>query len=382
MVPMVSARPAQAERRLIGGDIINWTLRFSDPALETEFQNHRLNRSLRSIRIWAVIGIVVYALFGIVDYWFAPDLIEMAFAIRYGVVLPIIVFAFLFTFSGYYPRFFHALLITSITLPNLGVLTLLSVSDYPVNQVYFLMLVVILTYTYGFMGARFFYSSITSWATFLGYLLVVSVINPVPIDIGIFNATALLFITATTMFAIYNQEIYVRRDFRSHKVLARQITESELLAQRAEKAESRLREAIETISEGFALYDAQDRLVLCNDTYLDMRGIPSGKIGPGESFENIARVGLARRHYVDALEREDAWLAARIGERLSPSGPEEIALSDGRWLRADRRRIGEGGIVEVQTDVTELRRRHEALLDSEGPNGRDRAPAAPRGAAG
>jgi signal transduction histidine kinase/DNA-binding response OmpR family regulator/HAMP domain-containing protein len=125
------------------------------------------------------------------------------------------------------------------------------------------------------------------------------------------------------------------------------------------RAETQLFEAIENVSEGFALYDADDRLVICNSRYREM--YPGIDIAPGLRFEVLIRSAVERGLVTDAKGRENDWLAARLQRHRDPEQPQELRRPDGAWLRISERRTSEGGTVGVYTDITELKRREVQL---------------------
>ncbi|MCZ6861303.1 MAG: PAS-domain containing protein, partial [Alphaproteobacteria bacterium] len=133
---------------------------------------------------------------------------------------------------------------------------------------------------------------------------------------------------------------------------------------RAEMAEARLAGAIETIAEGFALYDADDRLVLCNNKYREFYAESADLIVPGARFSDILKGGVARNQYTEAVGREKEWLAERLEVHRNPKGPIEQRLSNGCWLRIEERRTEDGGTVGLRTDITEFKRREKALAEN------------------
>jgi class 3 adenylate cyclase len=137
---------------------------------------------------------------------------------------------------------------------------------------------------------------------------------------------------------------------------------------RAEQArvlsERRLAEAVESISEGFSLYDAQDRLVVCNSRYRDdlYAGIADVMI-PGVPFESVVRAAAERRLIEGAENDPETWIANRLARHQSPSSPSLQQQSDGRWIQISERKTDDGGTVAVYSDVTELIEHEQALAE-------------------
>jgi adenylate cyclase len=122
-----------------------------------------------------------------------------------------------------------------------------------------------------------------------------------------------------------------------------------------DQARQRLIDAIESISEGFALYDRDDRLVLCNSRYRDLLypGL-ADVMEPGTPFETIIRRAAERGLVEDAVGRVNEWVAERLASHRAASGLEVPHRSQDRWIRISERRTTDGGSVAVYTDVTDL----------------------------
>ena len=144
------------------------------------------------------------------------------------------------------------------------------------------------------------------------------------------------------------------------------ITEEKQLAANLERVRKRLIEAVNAISGGFVLFDADDRLILCNEAYrryfADAAGEDVGKlIVPGASFEEILRAGFERGMFPDVTLDFDSHLARRREQRAHPEDVFELRLSNGVWLQSDERRTYDGGVVSVYTDITGIKQREEEL---------------------
>jgi class 3 adenylate cyclase len=133
------------------------------------------------------------------------------------------------------------------------------------------------------------------------------------------------------------------------------------------EARQRLVDAIESISEGFALYDGEDRLVLCNSRYREILypGI-ADIVVPGAPFEKIVRHAVERGLVEDAKGREEKWIAERLTQHRIPGEPHLQQRADGRWLMISERRITGAGTVAVYSDITELKQREESLAEKSG----------------
>ena len=129
-----------------------------------------------------------------------------------------------------------------------------------------------------------------------------------------------------------------------------------------ETARRRLVDAIENSSEGFAFYDPDDRLVLCNTRYKELL-YPNTNINiePGTAFETIIRKAAEERHIDDAEGRIDEWVAKRLALHNSPGKPWIQQRSGVQWILITERKTGDGGTVAIYSDITDLKQREEEL---------------------
>ncbi|HBM62074.1 MAG TPA: hybrid sensor histidine kinase/response regulator, partial [Citreicella sp.] len=122
-----------------------------------------------------------------------------------------------------------------------------------------------------------------------------------------------------------------------------------------EAARRNLADAIETVSEGFALFDPGDRLVLCNarfcrdfrDTVHDLR--------PGLPFADyVERISRSRRLVLPEGVSAAGWAEQRLRRHQDRSVMFNVRHTVDRWLQVSEHRTGNGGTVVVQTDVTDI----------------------------
>jgi PAS domain S-box-containing protein len=124
-----------------------------------------------------------------------------------------------------------------------------------------------------------------------------------------------------------------------------------------------LQEAISSVSEGFAIYDENDRLVVCNDAYRSIYSAISDLIVLGVSFEELVRQAAQRGQYKDAIGNIDDWVRERVRIHQMADGSHlEQHLADGRWLLIVEYRTPSGYVVGNRIDITE-RKEAEAELE-------------------
>jgi two-component system, cell cycle sensor histidine kinase PleC len=142
----------------------------------------------------------------------------------------------------------------------------------------------------------------------------------------------------------------------SHLIgIAVDITEQKNLVERTMAADLRLRDAIETIPEAFVLWDAENRLVLCNSNFQELHQLPDEAVVAGTSYETIVATG--RKPLIRATVAHDS----------EPRGARtfEAQLEDQRWMHISERRTKDGGYVSVGTDITKIKQHEQKLIEGE-----------------
>jgi diguanylate cyclase (GGDEF)-like protein/PAS domain S-box-containing protein len=144
---------------------------------------------------------------------------------------------------------------------------------------------------------------------------------------------------------------------RGGVIAFRDISRERALQESVRRSERRLRDAIDATDNGFALFDADDRLIVCNSGFIDPGTRETFGNPVGRSFEEIFRAfAFADLTAVNALPDREAWLKWRLeNHRNPPREAVEMQWTDGRWMRVTERRTAEGGYVGIWTDITALK---------------------------
>jgi len=128
-----------------------------------------------------------------------------------------------------------------------------------------------------------------------------------------------------------------------------------------ETARNTLADALEAINDGFVLWDADDRLVTCNQRYKEFFGTNAAAVVPGAKFETLIRMQAESGALRGALGRKAAWLEERILRHRNPTVSFEVEFSDGTWAQMSETRASDGRTVGLCTDITGIKRREVAL---------------------
>ncbi|HYF60118.1 MAG TPA: CHASE domain-containing protein [Burkholderiaceae bacterium] len=152
-----------------------------------------------------------------------------------------------------------------------------------------------------------------------------------------------------------------RRDGRAVRIVGalQDVTERREAQAAVQRAGELMRGAVEITGAGFVIFDAQDRLVYCNDRYRELHGEIAPLLVAGTRYADIVAAGLERHEPPEAAGRRQAWIAERVAEhRRGGDGVHE--LPDGRRVRVVERQLPDGHVVGFRFDVTELTRATEA----------------------
>jgi PAS domain S-box-containing protein len=127
----------------------------------------------------------------------------------------------------------------------------------------------------------------------------------------------------------------------------------------------RLIDATESFTDGFALYDADDRLVVCNETYLAAMTDVADMLRPGILFEDMQRARMARKQCPDNEVRDEAWLQQRMQNHRAPGAPQLRHMNSGQIIEIQEHKTRDGGTAVIRRDITAETEAANALSESE-----------------
>jgi PAS domain S-box-containing protein len=135
---------------------------------------------------------------------------------------------------------------------------------------------------------------------------------------------------------------------------------------RRAKAETLLRDAVDSISEGFVIYDENDCFVMCNTAHEKLYSVVKPLLRTGVRFEKILRAGVAHAASTRPFRDPEGWITQRLLDHRNPAPRTvERRLWDGRWVLVCERKMSDGGTASLQIDISALKEAQRALHESE-----------------
>jgi len=329
------------------------SLQFADPAFEQGFERRRLRETLPAHRLWSGAAIAFFMLFGLLEYLVIPEFFAHAAIVRFGIAAPTLTAFYLYTLrvdaqtQQSWVRGFALVFTHAITL------YLYVVTPYPANELYYLQALLAFVFTHGFTFLRFVYTGIISWAAFAGYAVAMVWLVEMPPAAEITHLVILFFVALAGFFSHYNNEVSLRRAYRSRAALRRQARRSAALTRKAEASNAAKSNFLTMMSH-------------------ELRTPLNAIIGFAEMIRQqlLGPVGNdSYREYVGDIERSGRHLLRIIDDILDISqaqagrlqlNEEELDVADAATaaVSQSRRYEGEGGpaiTVDVDPQLPKLR---------------------------
>jgi len=143
------------------------------------------------------------------------------------------------------------------------------------------------------------------------------------------------------------------------------VTEETPAYQKLRHNQELIYEATAILNDGFALFDPDDRLVMCNQRYRDIYSGMNDILVPGVSFRDITTATANKLMTFGTPEEKQDWIDLRLEMHRNPKGTLDQQLSNGEWIRIIEQKLPDGGIVGLRIDITEAKRMEELLENAE-----------------
>jgi PAS domain S-box-containing protein len=144
--------------------------------------------------------------------------------------------------------------------------------------------------------------------------------------------------------------------FRGQDVIVstiQDLTERVAIEEERNRAAKRLIDAVSSLAEGFALFDADEKLVMCNERYREYNAQIADLIEPGVSYGDLVIASAERQQYEGSAGREAQWIAEYNTAEAGRQHHYELRQSDGKWFSSARSPTTEGGFVITRIDISE-----------------------------
>ena len=236
-------------------------LRFPDEVIETQFRQDYHANTVSTTRLALVLGLILYSLFGILDIYAIPFSKDMVWIIRYGIVAPVIIAAFVASYVKSLQKYTQIFMCIVVAVSGLGIVAMISITTEAEfgNRFYFTGLILISMWGYSLSRLRFWYAVLSNVIIMIGYefaSIEMKRLLESETGIVIFTMHNFFFLGANVigMFASYYLERYTRRDFLQKYTIQAQRDRADKLLYNVlpEQIAERLKESPETIAEEFS----------------------------------------------------------------------------------------------------------------------------------
>ena len=148
--------------------------------------------------------------------------------------------------------------------------------------------------------------------------------------------------------------------FLGYRGSAFDITETQAEKHSFQRARELIYTATAVLNNGFLLFDSDDRLVLCNDRYLQLYSEIADVFQPGVSFTEIVNAYADTIQFDSAVAKQE-WIEGRIERYRNPVAAFDQKVKNGSWVRVIDQKLPGGGTVGLRVDITEIKRIEEEL---------------------
>jgi PAS domain S-box-containing protein len=284
------------------------TLKFAGDSspLETLFQKDHFRASLPHNRAAMIVGALFYSGFGVLDHLLMPENKGMTWLIRFAVIDPLIIAAFLLSFTRSFERYGNRLITAVAILAGAGIIWMIVIAPPPVGYSYYAGLLLLFMWVYAFVRIPFLMATLTGWVVVALYEIAAVWTVQTPMVVLVSNNFFFISANIIGMIACYSLEYQARRNFflarqvekereqvhRINEELENQTIEYQSVNRTLEREVSERRKAEEELRESQEVYtklvdsvpdvivrtDLDGNILFVNDNTLKISGYSRGDI--------------------------------------------------------------------------------------------------------
>jgi signal transduction histidine kinase/ActR/RegA family two-component response regulator len=191
------------------------SLTFKDDLYKYEkaFREDYFKRSVNPFRFSLILSMIFYGAFAFLDAVSVPSLREVFWFIRFGIVFPVLIAAFLFSYSKLFKKFMQFTISCIIFCSSFGIIVMIILAARVGNYSYYAGLILISIFGYTFSRARFIYASIAGWSIVISYQITAIWVSHTPVTILISNNSFFISANVIGMFISYFLELSARIEY-------------------------------------------------------------------------------------------------------------------------------------------------------------------------
>ena len=191
------------------------TLNFTGPDknLEPGFRKHFFKLSLPVFRWGFVLGIVLYALFALLDALSMPEVSHQLWHIRFYLVIPVMAAGILFSFHPSFEKYWQPAIAFIILVCAFGIFWMIAIGPSPENSSYYVGNILVMFFCFTFIRARFVWATFTGLAILLMFEITSIWLTSTPLAIMLRNNFFFISALIIGMVACYSMEYYARNNF-------------------------------------------------------------------------------------------------------------------------------------------------------------------------
>lgn len=180
---------------------------------ESDFMDDYFVKSLNPFRFSLILSMIFYGAFAFLDAVSVPELKELFWFIRFGIVFPVFIAVFILTYSRLFRKYMQFIIASIMFITGFAIIIMIIFAAVKGNYEYYAGLMLIFIFGYTFIRARFFYASIAGWLLVISYEISAIWISHTPVDILVNNNFFFISANIIGMFISYFLELSARKEF-------------------------------------------------------------------------------------------------------------------------------------------------------------------------